>query len=204
MGSWKTNRQEVIVMAEAFTAGVKMGGLTSDTEIRLLLCYLEKTAGPVTRETLEGALLQEQLVNYFEFADALSELQRQGLICAGDKGFTVTPKGATVAEELAYDLPRSVRETAILAVIRLQSWAHRAAENHAQVLHDDGGYRVVCSIRDEGQPESFRLELAMPDNLTAEEVKNRFIARGSQIYNTLLECLTQPLSDAERPPEAVL
>ena len=116
----------------------------------------------------------------------------------------MTPKGATVAEELAYDLPRSVRESAILAVIRLQSWAHRAAENHAQVLHDDGGYRVVCSIRDEGQPESFRLELAMPDNLTAEEVKNRFIARGSQIYNTLLECLTQPLSDAERPPEAVL
>ena len=58
MGSWKTNRQEVIVMAEAFTAGVKMGGLTSDTEIRLLLCYLVKTAGPVTRETLEGALLQ--------------------------------------------------------------------------------------------------------------------------------------------------
>ena len=84
-------------MAEAFTAGVKMGGLTSDTEIRLLLCYLVKTAGPVTRETLEGALLQEQLVNYFEFADALSELQRQGLICAGDKGFTVTPKSATVA-----------------------------------------------------------------------------------------------------------
>ena len=37
-------------MAEAFTAGVKMGGLTNDTEIRILLCYLIKSVGPVTRE----------------------------------------------------------------------------------------------------------------------------------------------------------
>ena len=191
-------------MAEAFTAGVKPGGLTNDTEIRILLCYLIQSAAPLTRDAMQGALLEEQLVNYFEFVSALDELENQQLIQPTDKDYIITEKGAVVARTLADDLPRSVRESAILAVIRLQSWAHRAAENHAQVLHDDGGYRVVCSIRDEGQPESFRLELAMPDNLTAEEVKNRFIARGSQIYNTLLECLTQPLSDAERPPEAVL
>lgn len=191
-------------MSDAFTAGVKMGGLTSDTEIRLLVCYLVKTTGPVTRETLEGALLEEQLVNYFEFADALSELQHQGLIASGEKGFTITSKGAKVAEELAYDLPRSVRESAILAVIRLQSWTHRAAQNHARVVHDETGYRVVCIIQDQGQPESFHLELAMPDSMTAEEVKNRFIARGTQIYQTLLECMTQPLNEAERPPEAAL
>ena len=52
-------------MAEAFTAGVKPGGLTDDTQIRILLCYLIKTAGPLTRDTLQGALLQVQLVNYF-------------------------------------------------------------------------------------------------------------------------------------------
>lgn len=174
-------------MAEAFTAGVKPGGLTDSTEIRLLLCYLIKTAGPVTRETLEGALLQEELVNYFEFAGALGELEHQQLVTIEDRGYKITDKGAKVADTLAEDLPRSVRESAILAVIRLQSWAHRAAQNHAAVEHDANGYKVVCIIRDEGQPESFRLELAMPDALTAEEVKNRFIARGSQIYMSFLE-----------------
>ena len=49
-------------MAEAFTAGVRPGGLTDDTQIRMLLCYLVKVAGPVKRETMQGALLQEQLV----------------------------------------------------------------------------------------------------------------------------------------------
>lgn len=189
-------------MADVFTAGVKPGGLTNSTEIRILLCYLIKTAGPVTRETLEGALLQEELVNYFEFANALGELEHQKLVTIEDKGYKITQKGANVAEALGYDLPRSVRESAILAVIRLQSWAHRAAQNHATVEHDANGYRVVCMIRDEGQPESFRLELAMPDAMTAEEVKNRFIARGSQIYMSFLEGLTQPLSDNDRPPAA--
>ena len=64
-------------MAEAFTAGVKMGGLTNDTEIRILLCYLIKSVGPVTREAMEAALLQEELVNYFEFVGALNDLVAQ-------------------------------------------------------------------------------------------------------------------------------
>ena len=51
-------------MAEAFTAGVKMGGLTNDTEIRILLCYLIKSVGPVTRE---AASLFLHIVSSFEY-----------------------------------------------------------------------------------------------------------------------------------------
>ena len=38
---------------DAFTAGVRPGGLTNSTEIRLLLCYLVKNAGPITRTEIE-------------------------------------------------------------------------------------------------------------------------------------------------------
>ena len=37
---------------DAFTAGVRPGGLTSSTEIRLLLCYLVKNAGTDTGRRL--------------------------------------------------------------------------------------------------------------------------------------------------------
>ena len=110
-------------MADAFTAGVKPGGLTNNTQIRILLCYLVKTAGPVTRETMEGALLQDQLVNYFEFADALSELLRQKLIEDSGKGYTVTEKGATVADTLAKNhiniRALSLADTAEFGILRL-------------------------------------------------------------------------------------
>ena len=41
---------------DAFTGGVKPGGLTSTMEVRILLCYLiktaAKTAAPLTRQEL--------------------------------------------------------------------------------------------------------------------------------------------------------
>ena len=40
---------------DAFTAGVRPGGLTSSTEIRLLLCYLVKNAGPIARQEIANA-----------------------------------------------------------------------------------------------------------------------------------------------------
>ena len=154
-------------MAEAFTAGVRPGGLTDDTQIRMLLCYLVKVAGPVKRETMQGALLQEQLVNYFEFADALVEVEKQKLVTIDAEGrYTITQKGSTVADTLAYDLPRTVRESAIHAVMQIRSWSHRAASNRATVQEKDGKYSVVCTIGDMGS-DVFRMELAMPDKLTA-------------------------------------
>ena len=158
-------------MAEAFTAGVRPGGLTDDTQIRMLLCYLVKVAGPVKRETMQGALLQEQLVNYFEFADALAEVEKQQLV--------------TVDEDGRYTITR------------------RAASNRAVVQEKDGQFSVVCSIADMGS-DVFRMELAMPDKLTAEMIKNNFIAHGSDIFPKLLNALTQPGSEDDRPPAGLM
>lgn len=189
-------------MAGVFTAGVKPGGLTDEKEIRILLCYLVKQAAPLTREAMEGAILEEQLINYFEFANALDALEHQGLIESTDQGFVITEKGSMVADTLSDDLPRSVRESAIRAVIRIQVWVHKAAQNKARVEEDGNGYRVICTIEDMGQ-DSFQLQLSMPDRLTAEMVKNRFILKGSEVYAHLLNLLTQP-DPKNVPPKSVL
>ena len=95
---------------DAFTAGVRPGGLTNSTEIRLLLCYLVKNAGPITRTEIENALMEEALVNYFEIGSCLDDIARQQLVTADGDRYIITDKGRKVAQELAYDLPRSVRE----------------------------------------------------------------------------------------------
>ena len=141
-------------------------------------------------------------VNYFEFVNALDELQEQQLIESTENGFVITEKGSVVADTLSDDLPRSVRESAVRAVIRIQSWVHKAAQNKARVEHDGDEYRVICTIEDMGR-DSFQVQLSMPDQLTAEMVKNRFIAKGSEVYSQLLNLLTQPFPE-DAPPEAVL
>ena len=191
-------------MAEAFTAGVKPGGLTDNTQIRILLCYLVKMAGPLTRDTLQGALLQEQLVNYFEFADALADVERQQLVSLDeDERYSITDKGSTVADTLAFDLPRTVRESAIRAVMQIQSWKHKAAMNRARIEEEDGEYVVWCAIGDMGS-DVFRLQLAMPDKLTAETIRNNFTAHGSEIYSKVMDMLTQPSTEEDRPPAGLL
>ena len=188
---------------DAFTAGVRPGGLTSSTEIRLLLCYLVKNAGPITRQEIENALMEEALVNYFEIGSCLDDITKQALVTLTGDSYAITDKGRKVAQELAYDLPRTVRESAIRAVMQIRSWRHRAASNRAVVQEKDGQFSVVCSIADMGS-DVFRMELAMPDKLTAEMIKNNFIAHGSDIFPKLLNALTQPGSEDDRPPAGLM
>ena len=190
-------------MAEAFTAGVKMGGLTNDTEIRILLCYLIKSVGPVTREAMEAALLQEELVNYFEFVGALNDLVAQGLAIEGANGYTITEKGTTVLR-----LSRKICPAACGKVRFWQLSASRAGctrrPDHADIEKDGDRYRVTCTIQDKNQQHgAFTLQVTMPDAMTAEQVRDHFVACGSEIYNKVLNLLTQPLSDEQRPPEGV-
>lgn len=174
---------------DVFTGGVKPGGLTSSTQIRLLLCYLIKSAGPLTRQEIETALLEEQLVNYFEFCDGLADVVARHLVEKQGDSYRITETGAKVALELEEDLPRSVRHSAVQAAVRAQIWNKKSAEYHAEVHETPDGWSIRCSIHGV-RPQDFSLELMMPDRLTAEMVKKRFVLRGSEVYRLLLDALT--------------
>ena len=89
----------------AFTFGVKPGGLTENTEVRILLCYLIKTVAPMaplTRAEIEQALLGEQLVNYFELSAGLADLEENGLATARPLGvMRQPPASSTVARPVS-------------------------------------------------------------------------------------------------------
>ena len=187
---------ETMASNDAFTAGVRPGGLTNSTEIRLLLCYLVKNAGPISRTEIENALMEEALVNYFEIGSCLDDITRQKLVCVkpdadGVERYSITEKGRKVAQELAYDLPRSVRERAVAAVLRSQTWARKEAEYSARISEKaDGHCSVRCTVKALDQ-ELFCLDLGTPDRLSAELVKKQFILNGNEIYQMLITKLTE-------------
>lgn len=180
-----------MMASNAFTAGVKPGGLTNSTEIKLLLCYLVQSVAGLTRTELETALVEEELVNYFEIAPAMEDLLRQQLAIKTDDAYYITEKGAKVAAELAYDLPASVRESAVSAVIRKQTWNKKSAAYHAEIAElSDGQFCVTCTINGM-DTTAFSLTLSMPNLLTAEFIRDQFILRGSEVYSLLLNKLTE-------------
>ena len=166
----------------AFTAGVKPGGLTTSTEIRILLCYLIQHAGtPLSQGELETALLGEELVNYFELASNLSDLLEQGFVREENGRYTI----------LADDVPRSVRDAAVRATLAAQQFARKEAQHHAQITPaaSGTGYNVQCSIRDM-ESDVFSFSLYVPDKLTAKLARAQFIENGDGIYKLMLAALT--------------
>ena len=174
----------------AFTAGVKPGGLTSSLEIRVLLCYLmHSVSTPLSRAELEQALVGEELVNYFELADSLAELCDNGFAAEQNGRYRLLPSGEDISATLGRDLPLSVRDTAIRAAVRAQQFACKAAQHKAAVERTADGYAVRCSIADVGG-EAFSFSLYLPDSASAELVRRQFIEQGDTIYSLMLAAVT--------------
>ena len=93
----------------AFSAGVRFGGLTDRTEIKILLCYLLTNASsPLTSQQIIDTIVGQELVNYFELQEALGLLVEQGLIVDDNDSYTITDEGKEISRELEKSLPFSV------------------------------------------------------------------------------------------------
>lgn len=176
----------------AFSAGVKPGGLTSETEIKILLCYLlAKAELPLSQAQLETALAGQELVNCFELANALHALVVQGHLLQEGTLYTITKSGTDLADMLSVDLPLTVKETALSAMLRLQAYSKKARHNQAEIKEAENGYLLICRIVDEEQkPPIFTMTFHFPDFPTAELAKKCFVENGDNIYLLVAAGLT--------------
>ena len=173
----------------AFSAGIRPGGLTDETQIRILLCYIVKNFSPVTAVELQDALWSKQLINCFELHSALEELCRLGHISENDDGFSVCPSGALVANDLITAVPLSVRDRAMDAMLRLRAGALNAVQNRAEIHAYGNEFLLRCKIDDLGRT-LMDCTLAFPDLEIAEHAKQRFIGNGEKIYRLLVAGMT--------------
>lgn len=179
--------------ANRFSEGVRPGGLTTGTEMRILLCYIiDNARQPVRREQIEAVLLNAELANYFLLADSLGHLVEQGLATEEKNGYRITAAGQEVARTLAREVPRTVRDAAVRGVIRAQEYAAKEAVHRCEICAHEGkaGRNVHCSIEDK-TGTLFRMELYMPDELSATAVKEQFTKGGDAVFKLVLAALTE-------------
>lgn len=188
------NEWRYLLMLNAFTAGVKPGGLNTLSQIRILLCYLIKaSATPLRKEEIEQALTSEQLVNVFELSSALVDLETNNLALVENGLYTLTANGIQVADTLATDVPKTVRESAVSAVIKAQGFLRKSMQHKASIELADNGYNLNCYIEDISD-KLFSFTIYLPDLESAELAKQRFIENGDKIYSLMLAGLTGNLS----------
>lgn len=183
-----------------FTEGIEHGGLTTDYEIRLLICWLiNKMKMPVTSSQISSALLGEGLVNYFEVTCALGELLSSGhLIELEDceqQTVTVTDLGRKAADAFYRNIPLTVREKAIEALSQCVLQERFAKENKAEIIETDDGFRLELSLNDVGN-DLMNLSLYAPTREICETMKKQFIKEPTLLYRTVLSVLMGGKSNA--------
>lgn len=177
---------------DAFTAGVEPGGLRSQEQIRILLCYLLSSVdAPLRKEDILQSVQGAGLANYFEVTDALGDLCARGnLLRLQDGSYTASEQAREIARQLDTALPISVRDKAVRAALGLLAQARRAKENQVEIEENAGACFVHCHISG-GPQELLSFTLTVPDRRQAELVRHNFQANPSHLYETLLALLTE-------------
>ncbi len=169
-----------------------MGGLNDPSAIKILVCrLLDDEAQPVLSDDLLEAVSGSGCANYFETADALSELVSLGHVTVIDDWYTVTPSGHNISALLSADLPLTVYERSSKRLSELVRHRTSARNNRVTITErENGGCTVHCAVCEASGSEIFSVDLDVPSRKRALAVRENFVDRAEDVMRTVLEILT--------------
>ena len=175
----------------ALTAGVRVGGLTDRTEIKILLCYLlSELKQPITQNQLIECVCGQELVNYFEMQSALQHLLDNKLIKEDENGYSILPEGKDIARQLESVVSTTVKRYAYTMAVNILQYESLKKQHKIKISPvDGGGFNLHCSIEDD-EFTIFSMDIVMPDEKSAEFAGEQFILKGQDIFKCVLGITT--------------
>ena len=177
-----------------FSEGIAPGGLREKAEIKLLVCYLlKKIDKPITRAKINEILQEYSIANYFEVNQAISELIKNGrILCeldGNDEKLQLSAQALYDVGEIENSLPRSIREKAVSAALKILTRDRIKQESMVEVCELEHGFHVTFTIEDVGT-ELLKLTVYVSDRSQIELVKRNFFNNAVGIYSDIISSLT--------------
>ena len=187
-------KEHHIMDNNTFSEGIAPGGLRDKAEIKLLVCYLLKTLNKSLSRTQINEILQEyKIANYFEVNQALSELISGGQVtadlCDGDELITITGKAMFDVASIERSLPKTVREKAVNAALKVLTRERIKRESRVEVTKLEHGYHVHFTVFDM-ETELLKLTVYVTDESQVEVAKNNFFNNAVTLYSDVISLLT--------------
>lgn len=164
--------------------------LSSVHDVKISICYmLDKLNRPVTAEQLYEIILDSEVVNYFHYTEAFSDLIKSGAISKkninGTECIVLEEKGKLSSEYYNEFIPYHFRKRLLQSAFAF--FAKIKRENDADIKISDvkNGCEVECVIRDTDF-ELMDLRLYAPDREQAEVIKDKIMLDPTGFYNKVI------------------
>ena len=166
------------------------GFIHNKLDIKLLVLYLvSRLAGPVDFPTLTDLALCDDGVDYFQYAEAVSELIGSGHLAREGDSYVITDKGRRNIAAGESSLSPVIRSRCDQRLVPL----NKAIRRNAQVKAEsepagNGGQRIRLTLADETD-DLMSLSLWVPSEESARRMSDRFKAHRERVYNGIMGIL---------------
>lgn len=166
------------------------GFIHDKLDIKLLILYfMSRVAAPVDFSTVTELTLCDDGIDYFLFAESLSELVDTGHLTLEDGLYAVTEKGRMDSAACESSLPFSVKRRCSAHLVRLNGILRRNAQVRAETVpRPEGGVSLRLFLDDE-TGNLLTLELYCASQEQADRLGKHFRAEPERIYNEVLTAL---------------
>ncbi len=178
--------------------------LKEKNDIKIFILYLLKNLKyPLDFNTISDIVVQDEFVNYFDFAECFAELLDSGtieLIRIGDgisgdddkkeEFYTITENGVIVVEQLQSNLLNMIKEKSLKSAMRLISFKQRGFEVRCDgAEREDGKYDLHCEVI-ENKERLLEVNLLVNDKQRYDQMVYNFNERPEVIYRGVISLLT--------------
>ncbi len=168
----------------------RFGFIHDKLDIKFLILYLmARVAAPIDFTVLTELTMCDDGVDYFQFAEAVSELVESAHLSLEDEHYAITEKGRKNGGICESSLPYSIRLKCDRNLARLNASLRRNAQVCAEILPRTDGTFTLRLTLDDDDGNLLTLELLTASETQAAHLAERFRAHPDQVYNGVLEVL---------------
>lgn len=168
-----------------------MAGFIHDKlDIKLLVLYiLGRTAGPIDFAALTDLAMCDPGVDYFLFAEAVSELAASGHLLLEDGLYSITEKGRRNGADCESSLSPVVRRRCDRRLAPLNASLRRAAQVRTQVEPGENGEFTLRLFLDDETGNLLSLSLLTASEAQCGQMAQRFQDNPEAVYHGVLSVL---------------
>ncbi len=168
----------------------RYGFIHEKLDIKILILYvLRRLPGPVDMDSLADAVICDDGISYFVFADCLAELVDTGHVTYADDRYFITEKGVKNSDITEGSLPFTVKVLAEKNAAQLSTVLSRDLSiktSHEE--REDGGFTVSVSLSD-GKGPIISMSLLTSTEEECITIEKKFRKRAEAFYGEIIEMM---------------